>query len=154
MTRALHERILTMSDCSVGLNVFAPLRSRPIPDRVSNHFIDGARRTRVRARRRHAKHSSRLRVLAATNCDLLSAIRSGKFRFGSLLPAERLSNPCPASSRASGRYSLAGQVFHRTLRRQSGQEDSKDSKGDSGTSGGLSTGPAISGSFKMSSNEP
>ena len=44
MTRALHERILTMSDCSVGLNAFAPLRSRPIPDRVSNHFTDGARR--------------------------------------------------------------------------------------------------------------
>ena len=45
MTRALHERILTMSDCSVGLNAFAPLRSRAIQDRGSNHFTDGASRT-------------------------------------------------------------------------------------------------------------
>ena len=57
-----------------------------------------------------------VRVIAATNCDLPSAVRSGKFRFGSLLPAERLSNPCPASSRTPGGYPFARQVFHRTLR--------------------------------------
>jgi len=33
-----------MSDCSFGLNAFTPLRSRAIPDRVSNHFTDGANR--------------------------------------------------------------------------------------------------------------
>ncbi len=34
-----------MSDCLVGLNAFAPLRSRAIQDRGSNHFTDGASRT-------------------------------------------------------------------------------------------------------------
>ena len=79
-----------------------------------------------------------VRVIAATNCDLPSAIRSGRVSSGPVLPVERLSNPRPTSSRASGGYSFAGEVFHRTLRCENGQEDSKGRKADSGASRGLS----------------
>ena len=54
------------------------------------------------------------------NCSykLRSAIGSSfrEVSSGSVLPVERLSNPCPPASRAPGRYSFARQVFHRTLR--------------------------------------
>ena len=75
---------------------------------------------------RTARHVN-VRVIAATNRDLVQQIGAGAFSRRPVLPAERHSHPCGSAARAPGRHPGAVRVLLRALRSRSvGEEAGMD----------------------------
>ena len=94
------------------------------------------------------------RLISATNQNLIALVQEGRFREGSLLPAERVPHLGAAFARALGRRAGAGAPFHGALRPPRKASVSTGSTPKPQACSSATPGPAISVSSRMRCSAP